>query len=246
MAFLRLEGGELANYGPAKDPNLQGLDEFQKDMYGKEVEAASRPGYRPDPTGRRTGAAADPRAADALRAALAAAAEAVRPSLAAERRPLDLDAVARCLDDVRGAALMCHPEGLPPYDPFRVALEAPSSDAAEASPSYGGDRFDPDTAQLWYCGRTMRRGSTLADHVGRNDKTKVVVKLTAAGAQAPGREPPVDEATHRAMLAHHHKRQEEERRLAQADDEGGVGTGWADSKALKGALGGLAGGVRIR
>lgn len=46
---LKLEGGELAKYGPAKHPDQQGIDEYA------EQPAQQEPHYNMDPTGRRTG-----------------------------------------------------------------------------------------------------------------------------------------------------------------------------------------------
>lgn len=48
---LKLEGGELAKYGPAKAPDQQGIDQFQEGAAARE----HGPHYCMDPTGRRTG-----------------------------------------------------------------------------------------------------------------------------------------------------------------------------------------------
>ena len=47
---LKLEGGELAKYGPAKHPDQQGID-----AYADAPAAQQQPHYNMDPTGRRTG-----------------------------------------------------------------------------------------------------------------------------------------------------------------------------------------------
>lgn len=47
---LKLEGEELAKYGPAKQPDKQGLDE-----YAEAGAVEKGPHYTADPTGRRTG-----------------------------------------------------------------------------------------------------------------------------------------------------------------------------------------------
>ena len=46
---LKLEGEELAKYGPAKLPEKQGIDEYSEEAIEK------GPHYVMDPTGRRTG-----------------------------------------------------------------------------------------------------------------------------------------------------------------------------------------------
>lgn len=49
LVRLKLEGEELAKYGPAKHPDKQGIDEYQ------EEEVKKGEFYTQDPTGRRTG-----------------------------------------------------------------------------------------------------------------------------------------------------------------------------------------------
>ena len=41
--------------------------------------------------------------------------------------------------------------------------------------------MDPSLAQLWFSGKEMLRGKPLATYIGKNDKTKVVVKLQKKG-----------------------------------------------------------------
>ena len=66
---LKLEGEELAKYGPAKHPDKQGMDEYQEDFGHGPVEKG--PQYKPDPTGRRSGNAPDPKVAAVLEKTLA-------------------------------------------------------------------------------------------------------------------------------------------------------------------------------
>jgi len=54
--------------------------------------------------------------------------------------------------------------------------------------------LDPATAQLWCAGKEFVREELVKDRVGRNEKTKVVVKLQKPGHGAPAREPCVSEA----------------------------------------------------
>lgn len=53
IARLKLEGGELAQYGPAKAPDAQGIDSCQEEAGGSGRERG--PHYCMDPTGRRSG-----------------------------------------------------------------------------------------------------------------------------------------------------------------------------------------------
>ena len=41
--------------------------------------------------------------------------------------------------------------------------------------------MDPNLAQLWFSGKEMARGKTLANYLGKNEKTKVIIKLQKKG-----------------------------------------------------------------
>lgn len=62
---------------------------------------------------------------------------------------------------------------------------------------------------LWWAGKELFRGKILSEYIGKNEKTKIVVKLQTVGAGAPVREPMIDEETHKKMLAYYYKKQEE-------------------------------------
>lgn len=64
-------------------------------------------------------------------------------------------------------------------------------------------------AQLWFCGKEMQRGKKLSDYVGKNEKSKVVLKLQKQGHGAPGREPVITEEQRKQMMLHAYRRQEE-------------------------------------
>lgn len=51
------------------------------------------------------------------------------------------------------------------------------------------DALDPTTTTLWFAGKQLLAHNRLADHVGRNEKSRVVIKLQPAGQGAPAREP---------------------------------------------------------
>lgn len=62
-----------------------------------------------------------------------------------------------------------------------------------------------DEAVMWFAGKEITMGKSLSDFVGKNEKTKVVIKLQIKASGAPVREPRVDEDTHKAMLAYYYK-----------------------------------------
>ena len=55
----------------------------------------------------------------------------------------------------------------------------------------------------------MQSGKKLFDYVGKNEKTKIVVKLQKRGSGPPGREPVVSEEQKKQMMLQAYRRQEE-------------------------------------
>ena len=52
----------------------------------------------------------------------------------------------------------------------------------------GAQLLDPTATELWFAGKRLAPSSELADRFGRNEKTKVVLRLVPAGQGAPPRE----------------------------------------------------------
>jgi len=103
-------------------------------------------------------------------------------------------------------------------------------------------------SELWFAGKQMEQSQDkkLSDYVGKNDKTKVIVKLQKKGAGAPQREAPVDEKTQKEMMAFYHKKQEEMKKLQEDEDDNHLNSQWANPTALKSSLQGTGGAVRFR
>jgi len=59
---------------------------------------------------------------------------------------------------------------------------------------------------LWWAGKELLREKNLRDYVGKNEKTKIIVKLSKTGSGMPAREPMIDEETHKKMLSYYHKK----------------------------------------
>jgi hypothetical protein len=54
---------------------------------------------------------------------------------------------------------------------------------------FGGVDLDPEGSVLWFAGKALAQDKPLSDYVGRNERTKAVVKLQKKGQGAPAREP---------------------------------------------------------
>lgn len=62
---------------------------------------------------------------------------------------------------------------------------------------------------LWWAGKEMAGEKKLCDYIGKNEKTKVVVKLQKKGTGPPGREPIVTEDQKKQMMLQAYRRQED-------------------------------------
>ncbi len=121
--------------------------------------------------------------------------------------------------------------GLGTWEPARVILE---SDLTKDP-----DMYEEEKTSIWYAGKEMHRGKLLADYLGKNEKTTVIIKLTSGGSGAPPREPIIDQETHKQMLSYYYKKQEEAKKAEQDIDDGYLESPWADPKGLKGELHGV-------
>merc|ERR1712226_302724 len=126
--------------------------------------------------------------------------------------------------------------GLPPTDPVRLELEN-CEDLTGTQESK--QVLDPAKATLWFATKEILRDKKLKDYLGKNEKTKVVVKLATVGAGPPVREPAFTEAQRKQMMMAEHRRREEVKRLLEDEEDQYLDTEWASPKQLSRGLQGL-------
>ena len=96
-----------------------------------------------------------------------------------------------------------------------------------------------ENASIWFSGKEMQSSKKLSDFIGKNEKTKVIIKIQKKGHGAPGREPVVSEEEQKKMMAYYYKKQEEWKKLSEQDDDSYLNSNWADNGALKRQFQGL-------
>ena len=158
------------------------------------------------------------------------------------QQTLTLEQMDEAVREVRGAVMMAWPMGLPPFDPVQMILDDQEELEGTAA---GKEHLDPETAALWWASKELLRdsGKKLMDYVGRNDKTKIVVKLQRKGTGPPAREPAVDTETQKQMMAYYYKKQEEHKKLMESAEDDYLNSEWADPKRLKNYFNGVGQGV---
>lgn len=69
--------------------------------------------------------------------------------------------------------------------------------------------MDPNLTQLWFANKLLERGKKLGDYVGKNEKSKVILKVNKAGCGPPPKEPSMSEEERKQAMLHAYRRQEE-------------------------------------
>ena len=224
----------LAAHGPIRPEETRGLTDEIAKLSDLNVNAYGA-STNPDQYGQRTGATPAKEICDILNRTATDAESAVSANLVAQRKNLNIATISEQLDLLRGAVMIAYPayHRLPSYDPARIELE--NKEELDGQ-SESQDALEPREASLWWAAKEMQRGQLLADYIGKNEKTKVVLRLQPRASGAPVREPRIDEETHKAMLSFYYKKQEEAKQLKADDDDSYLASEWANPKGLKSGL----------
>eukprot|EP00820_Chromera_velia_P025612 Cvel_34278.t1-p1 / transcript=Cvel_34278.t1 / gene=Cvel_34278 / organism=Chromera_velia_CCMP2878 / gene_product=Uncharacterized protein C21orf59, putative / transcript_product=Uncharacterized protein C21orf59, putative / location=Cvel_scaffold5821:1822-4058(+) / protein_length=251 / sequence_SO=supercontig / SO=protein_coding / is_pseudo=false len=200
----------LAEHGPMRPEEARGLTEETAKLSGIDVNAQGTP-TNPDPHGYRCGVPPSNETAEVLKKTATEAEEALSHQMVSLRTALTLKKAEDALASLKGAVMIAYPGNhkLPDYDPCRQILE--DKEDLEGRQDGREVLHSADSCCLWWAGKELRKDKELGDLIGRNEKTKIVARLTQKGSGAPVREPRIDEATHKAMLAFYHKKEREQK-----------------------------------
>jgi hypothetical protein len=224
---------DLANHGVSKTPEKQAYDEdavaeLEKEMRNGAKLDGDSPGR--DPTGRRVGVPPPAEVQETIRRTAKDAEQLLSKSRVEAKQVLTHAQLAEAFNLIRASITIAYPMGLPDYDPLLATLDnIEDLEGQQASK----DVYDPETACGWFASKELVRGKTLGDIVGKNDKTKIVVKLTKKGSGPPAREQAVDEKTQKEMMAFYYKKAEEHKKLEEDDEDAYVNSPWANPRGLK-------------
>lgn len=228
---------ELSEHGTLLPPDMMGLTDEQveelklKDIWGEKCIPSGGFIFNKDPIGRRNGKQPQPNMQEVLKKAIAEARAMVSHKLVAQSQALTLKIVGEAIAILRGSVTIVYPMQLPPHDIIRAEFtNTEDLSGLQASKEV----IEPSKAQLWFAGQQILGGNhKLHEFIGRNDKTKVIVKLNQVGEGPPGREPIVTENIKKQMMAEAFRRQEELKKLDMDEDDSYFDSSWADSRSLK-------------
>ncbi|XP_051781715.1 cilia- and flagella-associated protein 298 isoform X1 [Erpetoichthys calabaricus] len=227
---------ELAEHGIALPPNMQGLTEEQitelklKDDWAEKCIPSGGAVYKKDGIGRRNGQEPNEKMKEVLRKTVEETKSLISKKQIQANICVTTEMVRNALDQLRGAVSIVYPMGLPPHDPIRLEFE----DKEDLTGTQMALQIiEESESQLWWAGKELKRGKKLSDYLGKNEKTKIIVKLQKQGQGAPAREPVVSPEDQKQMMLHYYRRQEELKKLEESEDDAYLDSEWADRNMLK-------------
>ncbi|XP_033865219.1 cilia- and flagella-associated protein 298-like [Acipenser ruthenus] len=233
---------ELAEHGVTLPPNMQGLTDEQitelklRDEWALKCVPSGGAGFKKDEIGRRNGHAPNEKMKQVLRKTIEEAKSLISKKQVQANVCVTLEMVKEALDQLRGAVMIVYPMGLPPHDPIRLEFE----DREDLSGTQAALQLIADSeAQLWWAAKELHRGKKLTEYVGKNEKTKIIVKIQKRGQGAPAREPVISPEDQKQMMMYYSRREEELKKLQKADDDSYLDSEWADRHSLKKQFQGL-------
>ncbi|XP_067421709.1 cilia- and flagella-associated protein 298 isoform X2 [Emydura macquarii macquarii] len=123
--------------------------------------------------------------------------------------------------------------GHAPNEKMKEVLKKTVEEAKALISKAGLDVIEESEAQLWWAAKELKRTNKLSDFVGKNEKTKIIVKIQKKGQGAPSREPVISSEEQKQMMLYYYRKQEELKKLEENDDDSYLNSEWADSHALK-------------
>lgn len=252
--FQAVEG--LMSHGPLKPEALRGLNTPETilpaiEMLPKEqkkwveVAVTADREIKEDKNAQRCGVAPTQEIADKCMNSIAEYRRLLSPELAKRRKVLKPEQLEEAIEMLRAAVMIVYPayHTLPPWEPCVRILEEKIEYEKEWVPL--GYKV-PDTTSMWWAKKELIETKTLAEYVGKNEKSKVIVKLAGKGKGAPMAEAPIDAETQKKMMAFYHKKQEEMKRLENQTGDEYMYSSWANSNSLKNELHRGSNGIRFK
>jgi hypothetical protein len=156
------------------------------------------------------------------------------------------------IDTIKGGTMIAFPEDCAGADVLRRLAafidDDATPDAAKAKAHRILSIIDDGAATedivlgpvvMWWSGKPLAKDCDFVKYLGKNEKTKIIVKISKEGASAPPREPAVDAKTQSELMAHYFRKQEEEKKIIEDDDISFGNSDWANPRGLKGQLVGI-------
>lgn len=171
---------------------------------------------------------------------------------ASQRLTCEQAEIDRLIETLKGGAIILFPSECSGSDAVRRLTQQVEDDgASDAEKSKAHrilsilddgattDTILQGTVVAWWSARALDRESDFAKYLGKNEKTKITVKLALPGSAPPPREPAVDTRTQQELMAHYYRKQEEMKKVIEDEDISYGNSEWANPRGLKSQLLGM-------
>lgn len=248
---------ELAAKGPLKPEGLRGLDEAGYEEYLKTEDITVTDGLKlmppqvgsrfvKDDTSYRTGWLLSEDMTQKMLDQATAMKKLIHVDNVKNKIYLTMQPMLEQIDIVRGLMMMAYPgfHGLGEWEPVWVLLENQEEFDENL---HGSDDLKVEDTVLWCVNKELQLGKTFSHYFGKNEKSKMVVKVTKRGGGAPQREALITEDEHKKMLSYYHKKQEEAKKIEDQDDgDQYLNSSWADNNRMKAEMHGMKSDIRMK
>jgi hypothetical protein len=235
---------DLATKGPMKPEELRGLQDLDEYVKSEDLTVINGLKQMPPKTGtrevvdethHRTGWILDEEIVEEMLEGVRKAKSVIHVDNVATKNSISKALLEEQIEWFRGMTMKAYPafHGLGHYEPVLLLLENKEEFDHRL---HGSDDLEEEKAQLWWAGKELVKGKKLCDYVGKNEKSKIIVKIQHKGAGAPVREPLIDEEAHKKMLSFFHKKQEEQKKLEEDEEDAYLYSAWANPRQLKDQL----------
>ena len=233
---------DLLKYGPLKPEETRGLSEteYMDDNLEEKYRAPRTPlppkvgtKFNEDKTHHRTGWILEDDINKKILEEIVKAKEYISYKRADLRQTTTVEQLKEHINLMKAGVMIGYPNyyGLGDWEPCKHYFEDNVDILTRNEPNQ--DYYQFDTTCLWYAGKELERGKLLCDYIGKNEKTKIIVKFTRKGSGAPVREPLIDKETHSKMLSYYYKKQEEQKKLENESEDSYLDSQWADPKGMQ-------------
>lgn len=235
---------DLATKGPMKPEELRGLQDLDEYVKSEDLTVINGLKQMPPKTGtrevvdethHRTGWILDEEIVEEMLEGVRKAKSVIHIDNVTTKNSISKALLEEQIEWFRGMTMKAYPafHGLGHYEPVLLLLENKEEFDHRL---HGSDDLEEEKAQLWWAGKELVKGKKLCDYVGKNEKSKIIVKIQHKGAGAPVREPLIDEEAHKKMLSFFHKKQEEQKKLEEDEEDAYLYSAWANPRQLKDQL----------
>lgn len=157
----------------------------------------------PDPSNRRVGLRPKEDMREILNRTVVEALAKISNENVKSNTPLNKGQIDEAISMLRGAVKIVYSKGLPEYDPVEIDFQNWKSNTLSEN-----HKLKINNAVLWFSDKKLVPDKKLSDYFGKNEKSKVTVKLCGESDGPPQREPIFTEVERQKMMVDDEKKRD--------------------------------------